>query len=260
MEMRSIVIKTAVILLHHTAYYRRDCYARGLREVGYTTTFNRDHKPRRDDLLLIWNRNPGQDRVAKEFEKVGATVVVTENGYIGKTKALALNHHSGAGKWFVGTKRRDLDIDISPWRSDGEHILVLPQRSIGEPGLAMPRGWQQSIKARLAKVTDRSVIIREHPGKDKTQEPTLERQLKGAWCAVTWASGAGIKAICAGVPVFHDLAQWIGAKAARKNFDNLEDCYTGCRDEMLHRLSWAQWTMDEIISGEAFNYLLNEGC
>ena len=52
-----------------------------------------------------------------------------------------------------------------------------------------------------------------------------------------------------------DLKEWIGAPAATCNWD-IERPYLGDRDVMLHRLSWAQWTWDEISSGEAFKWLL----
>ena len=58
-----------------------------------------------------------------------------------------------------------------------------------------------------------------------------------------------------GIPVFHDYKNWVGAPAASCSMD-LENPYLGDRSEMLHRLAWAQWTWDEIESGEAVKWLL----
>lgn len=248
--------KTANILLHHSPYYRLHTFSEGLKAHGFRIIQDRNASPQGpDDVLLLWNRNRPHEQIAKRYETAGATVLITENGYLGKTKALAKSHHSGAGEWHVGYEDRwdRLNIDVKPWRYDGEHILVLPQRSIGEASVAMPRNWEQTIIPRLKKITKRPIRLRKHPGKDKTVP--IEDELAGAWAAVTWASGAGIKAICAGIPVFHDYAKWIGAPAATCTFD-FDRPYLGDRSVMFHRLSWAQWTWDEIKSGEAFKWLL----
>lgn len=248
--------KTANILLHHSPYYRLHTFSEGLKALGYRIIHDRNTSPTNpDDVLLLWNRNKPHEQIAQRYEQAGATVLISENGYIGKTKALAKFHHAGAGDWYVGEEDRwsRLNHEVRPWRKDGDHILVLPQRSIGEMGVAMPRNWEITIMDRLRKMTKRPVRLRKHPGKNPTKP--LEEDLEGAWAAVTWASGAGIKAICYGIPVFHDLAKWIGAPAATCTF-SLDQPYLGDRSAMLHRLAWSQWTWDEIKSGEAFRYLL----
>lgn len=247
--------KYANIVLHQSAHYRREVFAAGLRRHGYIPINDRNRSPGPNDLLVIWNRNPQHERLAQAYEQAGAKVIVTENGYLGKTKALALNHHGGAGCWHVGDEDRfsQLGIELQPWRKDGDFVLVLPQRSIGEPGVAMPRNWERQVLDRLPRITKRPIRLRKHPG--KYPETTVEQDLKGAWAAVTWASGAGVKSIVAGVPVFHDLRKWIGAPAASGVWD-IENPIMGNRMPMLHRLAWAQWTWDEIESGQAFGYLL----
>ncbi len=247
--------KTANILLHHSPYYRLHVFSEGLRKNGFTVITSKTYKPTSDDVLLIWNRNAPHERIAKLYEGAGATVLVTENGYIGKTKALAKWHHSGAGDWYVGGEDRwsRVGIDVSSWREDGDHILVLPQRSIGELGVAMPRNWENNILPRLKKLTNRPIRLRKHPGKNPAI--SLEEDLKNAWAAVVWASGAGIKAICAGIPVFYDYSKWIGADAGTCTFE-IEKPYLGDRKKMLHKLAWAQWNWSEIESGEAFRCLL----
>lgn len=246
---------SANVLLHQSAYYRKHVYSAGFEANGYRVIQDFHYVPKEHDVLLIWNRSKNREHIAKRYEEVGATVYVTENGYIGDTKALAIGHHSGAGKWHQGEKDRwsSLGIELKPWRKDGTHVLVLPQRSIGEEGVAMPRGWETRIEAKLKEITKRPVRVRKHPGKANAG-PTIEEDLEGAWCAVTWASGAGIKALIAGVPVFHQLEHWIGAPAASTTLE-IESPWMGDRLPMLQRLAWAQWTWDEIRSGEAVRYL-----
>lgn len=249
----------ANILLHTSSHYRKHLYAEGLRRCGYQIANDKNHSPNAGDVLLLWNRSPAADKIARMYEKEGAHVLVTENGYVGKTKAIALGHHLGAGVWNVGKEDRwaQLEIELKPWRKDGDFILLLPQRGIGEPGIAMPRNWEETMKTRLQRVTKRPIRVRKHPGKDRDKGRTLEEDLRGAWCAVTWASGAGIKSIIDGIPVYHDLASWIGATAAKSEID-IENPFLGDRLPMLRRMAWAQWTHREIESGLPFKYLLEK--
>lgn len=246
----------ANILLHQSSYYRREAFGQGLKAHGYQVINDRTVQPREGDVLLIWNRGNHVHNIARKYERRGGKVIVVENGYIGDTKAMALWHHAGAGEWHVGEEDRwsQLGINVKPWRKDGEHILVLPQRSIGEPGVAMPRNWIESVTRRLKRITDRPIVVRKHPGKNVKRE--LELDLHNAWCSCVWASGAGIKSIVAGIPVYYDFANWVGGPAASKDW-NIEEPFLGDRGPMLHRLAWAQWRWEEIQSGVPFEYLLN---
>jgi hypothetical protein len=80
--------------------------------------------------------------------------------------------------------------------------------------------------------------------------------LADCFAAVTWGSGAAIKAIIAGVPVFHEFSRWIGAPAAKFGAANLEQPFVGDRLPMLRRLAYAQWSVAEIERGEPFALLL----
>ncbi|TIX28904.1 hypothetical protein [Mesorhizobium sp.] len=186
---------------------------------------------------------------------------MAENGYIGKDRdghllyALALGHHLGAGAWVEGAGDRwdRLNIDLLPWRTDGREIVILPQRGIGEPGIAMPSTWVVDVVKRLERVTDRPIRIRPHPGKAKT-DPGPD--LQSAWAVVTWASGAGIKSIVAGIPVFHDMPSWIGGPAAKCCVGDIENPFLGDRLPMLRSLAWSQWATHEIEEGTPFKWLL----
>ncbi len=80
--------------------------------------------------------------------------------------------------------------------------------------------------------------------------------MKNAYAAVTWASGAGIKAIVAGVPVFYEMPSWIGGPAAKFGIDEIDTPFFGDRLPMLRRLAWSQWGGEEVRAGEPFAWLL----
>jgi hypothetical protein len=251
---------TACVTLRESAAYCPDVFREGFRRLGYNVT-NHAGSFGPDDVLLVWNRRPSEEHMIRAAEARGARVLVAENGYIGKDAdghklfALALGHHSGAGDWVSGDYNRwtPLGIELRPWRDDGDHILVLGQRSIGEKGVAMPEGWAERTVEELRRRTRREVRLRRHPGISRT-DPYDD--LRGAWAAVTWNSGAAIKALVAGFPVFHAAPRWVGASAASPHLDQLEEPWTGDRIPMLRCLAWAQWARSEIASGEALWWLL----
>lgn len=250
---------TATVLLQTTAPYKREAWCRGLAALGYEIAV-KNPRPSPDDLVLSWNRRAPWDQAVRTHERAGARVLIAENGYLNrvggsKHYALAQRQHNGAGSWRVGGPGRwaSFGIELAPWREAGSQIVLLPQRGIGPPGIAMPTGWTQRVLTELRRRTSRPIVVRRHPGPDKT-EPY--EALRGAHAAVTWGSGAAIKALVVGVPVFHEFPSWIGAPAARLGLLDLEEPFLGDRLPMLQRLAWAQWTLAEIESGEAFAWVL----
>jgi hypothetical protein len=263
-----------VCLIRQALHYRRLAFERGLRAAGFTIVPALSN-PGPGDLLVTWNRYGANDLSAQRFEQTGAAVVVVENGYLGASYdeygkpsdangepllAMALWHHNGAGQWHVDKpgRWREQGIQVHPWRTAGEHIVVLAQRGIGPPGVAMPAGWPSKAAQRLEEMAERMVRVRPHPGNEPAKKP-LADDLGRAWCAVTWGSGSALKAICAGVPVFSDFPHWIGNPATFDLGQDIEQPLTDdlAREHMLDRVSWAQWSLSEVASGEPFMRLMD---
>lgn len=237
------------------------CFAAGLSAIGYKVT-NCEFSPDADDLLVIWNRMRRDETVAARFQRAKAKIIIAENGYIGRdsegTKLFAMSrtYHNGAGKWPEGDAARwaEFDIELKPWREKGETILVLPQRGMGSPGVAMPLHWPDQVISKLHRMTGRSIKIRRHPGQSSLPR---EPDFSNVFAAVTWGSGAAIKALAAGVPVFYDFPHWIGRTAALPlSGADIEKPFLGDRLPMFERLAWAQWRISEISTGQAFRELV----
>lgn len=173
-------------------HYGREMFLAGLRAAGCDLVSAPVANPGSADALLIWNRRPHEEHFARRYEAAGAKVVIVENGFLnadGKPPnffAISLSHHLGAGTWHVGEENRwpKIGLDLKPWRTDGEHVLILPQRSIGELGVAMPQNWIADVVARLRRKTNRPIRVRFHPG--KRPHPPLEPDIAAAWAVVTW--------------------------------------------------------------------------
>jgi hypothetical protein len=251
------VARRALSLLRDTLHYRPDAFRRGLRAHGFEVVDELPH-PGPDDVLVAWNRSGWRNTQAKRFEAAGARVVVVENGYLGKGWrdgkwfALAIGHHCGAGTWPDGGPERwdALGVELEPWRT-GTQTLVLEQRGIGEPGIASPYGWADTV---APMVRGR---IRRHPGAEPPPV-TLRDDLADVAQVVTWSSGAALLALTMGVPVFYGFPKWIGAPACRPlaQFAHGPLRDDAARLAMFRRLAWAQWTVDEVATGYAFEHLL----
>jgi hypothetical protein len=126
---------------------------------------------------------------------------------------------------------------LADWRDEGGETVVLPQRGFGPAEVAQPNGWLERQNGR----------IRPHPGNRKAPAKTLAEDLEKASWVTTWGSAAAIQALMWGVKVRSDFKNWIAA----------QDNTTEGRLAMFRRLAWAQSTLAEIASGEAFDRLLN---
>lgn len=201
--------------------------------------------PAPGDILVTWNRVHAGNAAACAFELAGLPVLVTENAAWGNDfvgdqwLCLGRNWHNMAGQFPVGDDDRwdSLNIQLQPWRTGGETVL-LPQRGIGTPPVAMPHDWTHRA------LQDYPGRIRKHPG--TLPCVPLHKDLANCGHAVTWGSGAAIKALMWGIPVTSYMPNWIGEQ------DNTDEG----RLAMFRQLAWGQWRLSEFESGEAFARML----
>lgn len=193
-------------------------------------------------MLVTWNRIHEGDEAARIFEARGLPVLVTENATWGNSFAgknwytVARRYHNVAGMFPIGGPERwdSLGVELEPFRTSGETV-ILASRGIGPATYRMPPDWPRRQHGRL----------RAHPGRGP--EKPLREDLAQCGRVVTWGSGAAVKALIWGIPVESHQRHWI---AEQNNTD-------AGRLEMLRRLAWAQFTLEEIASGEPFARLID---
>jgi len=251
----------ALNMVRYALTYRREVFNAGLRKAGYKIVDSlNDPKP--DDVLVVWNRYGTGDSAAERFEAAGARVIVCENGLLGKRWqgdtwiTMTLNHLAGAGVWRIGGPERwdDLQVAMRPFRVVGTEFVILGQRGIGEPGIAAPHDWADTLQRRIGG------RVRPHPG-NEPPTLTLEEDLKDAYAAITWNSGAALQALLLGVPVWYECETWIGAQAGTPLplMGQHERARSSAQSRlaMFRRAAWAMWRLDaEIGTGAAFEHLL----
>lgn len=231
--------------LRYTPVERVRAFKSGLQRHGYHVEMGLPVNAGERDIFITWNRIGPADAAARAFQKSGRVVLVTENAAWGNDfcgrqwYSIAREYHNTAGCFPVGGEDRwdSLGVNLPPFRTSGETV-ILPQRGIGAPPVAMPRQWPVHA---MAKYGGR---IRRHPG--RFVGIPLETDLQNCGRVITWGSGAAVKALLMGIPVISEMPNWIAEQ------DNME----AGRLEMFRRLAWAQWRWAEIESGEAFQWLL----
>lgn len=229
--------------LRYTVPERVHAFVRGIERHGYRAEVGFPDRIGPRDLFITWNRINMGNVVAQKFQEAGLPVLVAENAawgndFLGRRwYSVAHNYHNTAGCAPLQNRWDRLAVELEPFRESGS-MIVLPQRGIGSPPTRMPGGWAQAVAARYG------ARIRPHPG-TKVCKP-LRDDLEGVSVAVTWGSGAAIKACMWGVSIISEMPNWIGQQ------DNTEPG----RLEMLRRVADAQWELSEINSGEAFAALL----
>jgi hypothetical protein len=166
----------------------------------------------------------------------------------------------------------DLNIDLKPWRSSGNHILICLQRNGGwSMGAVNILTWLPSMISQIRRYSNRPIVIRTHPGDKKTRplikinQPNvtissndrLVDDLKNAWCTITYNSSPGVASAIEGIPVFvtdPDPKRSQCFEVANTNLENLENPIVPERLAWIQKLSMSHWKFDELKSGEAWSF------
>jgi hypothetical protein len=170
-------------------------------------------------------------------------------------------------------------LTLKPWRTAGNHILILAQKTyswnmLGTNGLL----WVLDIIKRIKKVSDRPIVVRLHPGDKKhnahneaeiyrmygskriqvSKNSNIKDDLQNAWCSVGYNSTPNCASVIEGVPVYLDdpLNSW----AQDVGFNDLSliaNPPMPDRTEWLDKISTIHWSNDEIRSGKYWQQFKN---
>jgi|TARA_X000000950_G_scaffold218249_1_gene262680 hypothetical protein len=176
------------------------------------------------------------------------------------------------GRW--QTLKRDLNIDIKDYRTQGNHILICLQRNGGWSMKGMDvMQFCNSVITQVKKHTDRPIVVRGHPGDGKTnqylkldipgvtvsnKDIPIQEDLKNAWATVLFNSSPGVASLIEGVPVFQmdpDKEYSMYSEVANSNLKRLEDPKLFARQEWLERIAMCHWSFDQTASGEAWEFM-----
>lgn len=167
---------------------------------------------------------------------------------------------------------KDLNLELKPWRSNGNHILICLQRNGGwsMQGLNSLNWLDQTINS-IRKYSNRPIVVRAHPGDKKTKgiikikhknvflsaKEKLTDDLIGAWATVVYNSSPSVASAIEGVPVFLTDPQPRNSQSfdiANTDISNIESPILLDRQQWVEKLSMCHWKFEELKSGEAWNF------
>lgn len=175
------------------------------------------------------------------------------------------NKNSGPDKWNQVKQR--LNLELKPWRSNGNHILVCGQRDGGwsMKGVDMNQ-WVLETVQHIRKATDRPIVVRAHPKNpvnaklfrqfanvQMSTNQSLQQDLSNAWASVFFNSSSCVASVLSGVPVFASDSDCVAWQIATQDITQIEKPLTPTREQWLWDLSAAHWTDEESRAGLIYN-------
>lgn len=264
-------------------------FGQGVRNVGdefYAIPTHQYAEPALDgDVAVMFGVK--SVRMYRDHKAYGYRVVMLDKGYVGvPTKGsfvggrrdyyrVAANglqpklpHGLPDDRW------RRLGVDMLPMRepsNDGNVILALSsQKYCDWYGHGDANHYAARWVKRLRKVTKRRIIYRPKPSFKDAHEirgaafsrppETLREILTGAHVLCTHGSGAAVDAVIAGVPVLA-WGDSITKRIATFSHEAIERLYIPSdqdRYQFLSDLAYCQWSIDEMVSGEAWAHIRPE--
>lgn len=163
---------------------------------------------------------------------------------------------------------------LKPWRTQGEHILILCQR---------PKGWNmfgndqdQWLERTIDKIrefeTKRPIIVRMHPGDgarfkqiDKinkrygaktnrvyiSDKENIRDDLLNCWCTVGYNSTPNVVGLIEGIPAYiEDPVHSWAADVAFTDLSLIKDPPQPDRSQWIHKISNIHWSNEEVRTGK----------
>lgn len=167
----------------------------------------------------------------------------------------------------------DIGLSLKDWRTKGNYILLCTQRNGGwsMKGLDVV-SWIEQTVAEIRKYTDRTIIIRGHPG-DKMAGQYLNRKgwlvsknekivqdFNNAWAVVTYNSSPGVAAAIEGRPVFVTDSNPRVSQAfdvANTDLSQIENPTMFDRQQWVEKLAMCHWKFEELSNGSAWAHMRN---
>lgn len=255
-------------------------FRQGLDVLGFKhSTHNLDA-----DVAVIWSvvwagRMQENFRIWQHFRSQGRPVIVLEVGtlYRGITWKMAVNgtgSYAYHGHGLDLDRPRKLDVAVSPWRSNGDHILVCTQRtdSLQWQSQSDITKWLADLRDRLKLYTKRPLRLRPHPRQRLPAVPgfdidlpspvpgtyddfDLNNSFHDAWAVINHNSGPGVQSILQGIPAFVDPSS-LAAPVANLDLADIESPTRPDRGTWLIQLCHTEWRPEEIATGWPIERLL----
>ena len=177
----------------------------------------------------------------RKFEN-NRTTVLNLDGYF----RIVYNNliHNGQGD-FPDDRLKKLNLNFLEQIKSGD-VIILSEPSEIMKKIYNAHNWVEETKEIIKKFSDRKIVVH-----NKYSKEPLDKLLKNAWSFVSLQSTAGFKAMVNGIPAFF-------TEPSLKNINKIEEIENPqINYKIFNNLAYGQWTLNEIESGEAWEYISN---
>jgi len=182
------------------------------------------------------------------------------------------NETPGEENW--NNMRRDYNMDLKPWRTSGNHILICLQRPMGWSmrGYNLME-WLNTTLVKIKQHSDRPIVLRWHPGdwknfptstdfskfgvKMSPQKRHITEDLMNCWALVCHNSTPSAVAPIEGIPAFitDDSSYSQGGDIANTDFSQLETPNMPDREQWIRKLAQCHWSFEDLKSGRCWSHM-----
>lgn len=213
------------------------------------------------DSNLFLYRDPGNTKNYLRFSLDG--VFPTTGNYF--------TDRVDPNRW--NTIKQNLGIELQPWRTSGNHVLICLQRNGGwSMGDYDVMTWCKRTIKRIQDYSDRPIVVRAHPGDRQAKNylklkfdnvtissnPNILDDFKDCWAVVTYNSSPGVAAAIEGIPVFVTDPEAEKSQAyaiANTNIKEIEKPQTYDRQQWIEGIAMSHFNFDELKQGIAWNII-----
>jgi len=168
---------------------------------------------------------------------------------------------------------KDLNLQLSAWRKNGNHILICLQRNGGWSMKNLDvMQWLVNTIRQIQKYSDRPIVVRAHPGDKRAKEylklnmpnvristsPNIMNDFVNCWAVVTYNSSPGVAAAIEGRPVFVTDPEPQVSQAydvCNTNLQNIEDPRMPDRQAWIEKIAMCHFNFDDLKKGIAWNII-----
>jgi hypothetical protein len=194
------------------------------------------------------------------------------NGVFPKT-GIYCNETPGEENW--NRMRQHYNMDLKPWRTAGNHILITLQRPLGWSMRGHDlMSWLTQTIGTIKQHTDRPIVMRWHPGDWKAypryadllrnynvtlspQGRHITEDLINCWALVCHNSTPSAVAPIEGIPSFitDDPLYSQAGDIANTDLSLIESPVMPDREQWIRKLAQCHWSFDDVRSGRCWAHM-----
>jgi hypothetical protein len=257
-----------------------DAFRKGAVRLGFTVTSHDVDA----DVAVIWSRlwagrMKSNQVIWKRFHDQGKPIMVIEVGSLRRNLTWKISLHQKGRPDSYGhgidiSRPARLGLDLVPWRTVGDRIIIACQRTDSHQWQDQPRidDWLTHVIDQLRSHTNRKIVIRSHPRQSlptryQCSQPKpipgsyddfdFLQSIQGAHAVINVNSGPGILSVMQGIPVFVQASS-LAAPVGNLDLTDIESPLMPDRSKWFLDICHTEWTLPEIESGWPISRLFEQ--